>query len=427
VPGAALQLQRGGNPAKFYRLPGKRQSWRCLRTAAEPHGESCCGERGGKCYPPALLVDLSQLFGGPVAGDLALFHPEQVVVAGFEPTDDFFENIETDFLAVEIDAGPVADEDRRLALVDDFREPAAFEVFGDVFIRRAGLQPVPAAEPVAGAADDRDDALRVVAVKAGCVLNQGSDTMLVCEKVAEVMRNLGVEYVPARFERGFSEIVAVLAAEAAGRRNAFAVETDILEYSQGVGHVIGQLVGGLVLAPAVIFYVVAGPFGIRPAGFGVDDPGVADHLRVDVPVGHHKLANKLEAVVQVLLRPAGKAAVQPADTGRVGDYAVLALDAVLAAPLAELAHERIGYLAGQASPVLLVPVRPGRGEVRDAEVSHVHKAGRVVDNQADRHAVLRIEHGNVISPARTQAPGLGARWCVVEGRGRASGCDCCRL
>ena len=116
-----------------------------------------------------------------------------------KPPDDFFENIEAEFLAVKVDSRPVADENRRLALVDDLRQPAAFEVFGDVLIGRAADQAVPAAEPVAGAADDRDDAFRIVAVEAGCVLNQRGDTSLVGEEVAEVMRNLSVKYVPARF------------------------------------------------------------------------------------------------------------------------------------------------------------------------------------------------------------------------------------
>jgi len=363
---------------------------------------------------PALFVDSRQLFGGPVAGDLALLHPEQVVVAGFEPENDLFENVEADFFAVEIDAGPVADDYCRLASGDDFRQATAFEVFGDVLIDRASDQAVPAAEPVAGAADYRDDAFGIVAVEAGGVLYQRGDASLVGEQVAEVMRNLGVEYVPARFECCFGKVLAVLAAVAAGRCYAFAVEADVLENSQGVSHVVGQFVGGFVLAPAGVFLVVAGPFRIGPAGFRVDNPCVAYHLRVDIPVGHHQLADELEAVVQLFLRPTRQESVQPADAGRVRDDAVLALDAVLAAPLAELANERIGYLAGQAFPVLLIPVRPCRREVRDAEVRHVHKAGRVVDNQADRHAVLRIEHGHIAGLARPKAFGLGYDGSLVK-------------
>ena len=96
----------------------------------------------------------------------------------------------------------------------------------------------------------------------------------------------------------------------------------------------------LVLAPAVVLDVVAGPFGVGPAGFDVDDPGVADHLRVDVPVGHHQIANELEAVVKLLLRPARQVAVEPADASRVGHDCVLALDTVLVAVVRLLMRRR---------------------------------------------------------------------------------------
>ncbi|MHC4206187.1 MAG: hypothetical protein ACYSTT_16170, partial [Planctomycetota bacterium] len=291
-------------------------------------------------------------------------------------------------------------------------------------IDRAFDQAVPAAEPVAGTADDGYDALRIVAVEAGCVLDQRGDTSLVGEEVAEVMRNLGVEYIPARFKRCFGEVDAVPAAEAARRCDAFAWHADVFQDSQGVGHVVGKLVGGFVLAPAGVLDVVASLFGIGPAGFGVDDPRVANHLRVYVPVGHDKLADEFEAVVKLLLRPAGKTAVEPADTGRVGDYAVLALDAVLVTPLAELADERIWNLAGQAFPVLLVAVRPCRREVRYAEVGHVHKAGRVVDNQADRHPVLRIQYSDIACLARAKAFVPGDCRDAVESRRRTGCCDC---
>ncbi len=66
MPCAAFQLQWGGHPAEFCVLSGKRQLWRRLRTAAEPHGESRRGEWGGECHLPALLVDN---FRGPAAFD----------------------------------------------------------------------------------------------------------------------------------------------------------------------------------------------------------------------------------------------------------------------------------------------------------------------------------------------------------------------
>ena len=49
------------------------------------------------------------------------------------------EDIKTYFFAVEIYAGPVADEYCRLTFVDDLWQPAAFEVFGNKSIDRAGI------------------------------------------------------------------------------------------------------------------------------------------------------------------------------------------------------------------------------------------------------------------------------------------------
>ncbi len=62
--------------------------------------------------------------------------------------------------------------------------------------------------------------------------------------------------------------------------------------------------------------------------------------------GIDQVADELEAVVQLLASPARHLAIDPADAGRVGDDAVLAFDAVLAAPLAELADEASGISRG---------------------------------------------------------------------------------
>jgi hypothetical protein len=241
------------------------------------------------------------------------------------------------------------------------------------------------------------------------------------------MWNLGIEYIPARLQRGLGQVVAVPAAEAAGRRDAFARQPDVLQNSQSVGHIFGEFIGRFVLAPAGVLDVVSGSLRIGPAGLDIDDPGVAYHLRMYVPVRQHEFADKLKAVVQLLLRPAGKATVHPADAGRVRDDSVLALYTVLMTPLAELAHERIGYLARQFFPVLLVPFRPGRGEVRDAEVCHVHKAGRIIYNETDRHPVLRIEHGNIGSLLWPFAFVLSHRRPAADNRSGTSGCHRCYL
>ena len=69
-----------------------------------------------------------------MSGNLAILHPEQIVVLRMNPANDFFENVEANFLSIEVYTGPVADEYRRLAFVDDLRQTTAFEVFGDELI-----------------------------------------------------------------------------------------------------------------------------------------------------------------------------------------------------------------------------------------------------------------------------------------------------
>ncbi len=130
----------------------------------------------------------------------------------------------------------------------------------------------------------------------------------------------------------------------------------VLEDPQGIRHVVGELVGRLAVGPAPVLHEPLGPLGEGPAGLRVDDPGVADHLGVDVPVGHHQRADQIEALVQLAARPAGQVAVEPADAGGVGDDAVLALDPLLVAPLAELADEGVGDLARERLPGLSVAV-----------------------------------------------------------------------
>ena len=131
--------------------------------------------------------------------------------------------------------------------------------------------------------------------------------------------------------------------------------------------------------------------GNGAAGLGVDHPGVADHLRVDVPVGRHQAADQLQAGIQLLLRPAGQVAVEPADARGIGNQAVLSLDAPARAPFAEPAHERVGNLARQGFPGLVVLVRENFVELGNAEMGQVDQAGRVVDDQADGHAAARVD------------------------------------
>ena len=111
-------------------------------------------------------------------------------------------------------------------------------------------------------------------------------------------------------------------------------------------------------------------------------------------LGVIKRAHQLEAGVELLLRPAGQVAVEPAHAGGVWDQAVLSLDAALGAPLAESSHERVGNLARQGLPGLVILVRKDLVELRNAEVGQVDQAGRVVNDQADGHAAAGVDDGN---------------------------------
>ena len=106
------------------------------------------------------------------------------------------------------------------------------------------------------------------------------------------------------------------------------------------------------------------------------------------------VAHQVQAGLQLLPRPARQVAIEPADAGRIGNDAVLPLDPVLVTPLAELPHEGVGDLPRQGLPGLAVLVGEDLLELRNAEVSQVHQAGRVVDDQADRHAIAGVEHAD---------------------------------
>ena len=143
----------------------------------------------------------------------------------------------------------------------------------------------------------------------------------------------------------------------------------------------------------------------------VDHPRVCDHLGVDVPVGCDAVAYELETRLEVGFRPARQQAVETSDAGRERNDAVLALDPVLAAPIAELADEVIGDLVRPASPVVAVAIRgvPRRGELRHGEAVEIHQASRVVDDQRDGNARARVDHLDRRVLQRALAGGLGRR------------------
>src|SRR5579872_5189000 len=187
---------RAGNQVQ---LASDLAQWRTVRTgrhgdgarrAGQPQRKVRCGER--RAQPPAawLPLDRRKLTGGPVAGNVAQLHPDQVVVSGVQAADGLLEDSEADALAVKVDAGPVAHQHGRLAASDHFRKPSALEIRRNKPIDRARREAVPAAEPVAGAANDRDDAPRIGTAQAGRVLDPRRDASPVGKDMAEVVRYL---------------------------------------------------------------------------------------------------------------------------------------------------------------------------------------------------------------------------------------------
>ena len=153
-----------------------------------------------------------------------------MVVLGVEAANDFLEDLEADFLAVEIDTRPVAKHDGGLALLDHVHHAALVEVFADEVVQSAAARAVPAAGPIARAGDDRNDATRVGGIEARGVLDSRHNAVLAfANDVAKVVRNLGAEHVAAGFETRLSQLGQDLLAEAARRGNALAGQIDVVE------------------------------------------------------------------------------------------------------------------------------------------------------------------------------------------------------
>lgn len=315
----------------------------------------------------------------------------------------------------------MADQDGRLAAVDHFHQSAAAQIRGDEAVRIAGGEAVPAAEPVARTADDVDGALRVVAIQPGSVEDLRRDALArIGDDVAKEMGRRDAVDLPGGFQRAHGEVIHIAAAEAAGRGEAFAVESGFLQYAVGVGHVSGQFVGAFGLAPLPVFHVLGRGVGVGETGLDVDYAGVADHFGVNVPVFGDDLAHDAQTFPQFLLRPAGNEAVQPAGAGRVGHHAVFAFHAVIGTPFDEFQHEAIGDLAGQFAPVLLVVIGKDFPKLRDAVVGHIHQAGGIVDDEADRHAVEWVDYFDFGGgfPGEGLPPGVGGQHAGGgEGRG----------
>ena len=98
-------------------------------------------------------------------------------------------------------------------------------------------------------------------------------------------------------------------------------------------------------------------------------------------LGIIKRAHQFEARVQFLLGPARKVAVEPADTRRIGNHAVLALDPPGRAPFAEFAAQTSQEFRAVGSSTVACTRRKDLVKLRNAEVRQVDQASRVVNDQ----------------------------------------------
>ena len=270
------------------------------------HGEVRGGVGRAEIDAFAGALDACQLARRPVAGDLAQLHPQQVFESRVQTAHHVLPYLEAQLLSVPIHARPVREGERRFATLDDIHHAPGLTIGSDELVRAADWRVVPAAGPITCATDDAHDAARIGRIEIARILDTRSDALLALAiKVAEVVRNLGLENIAQGFVRRLGELRQRLVAESAGCRDAFTREPDVLQDAQRVGEIVSNLVGAAARGPLPVLHELQRVIGLRVAGLRIDDAGVRDHLGVDVPVRHHQRADELQAVVQLALRPAG--------------------------------------------------------------------------------------------------------------------------
>ena len=149
-----FETERRNNLAQWRPLSCSVPNRRCDFVRRDLHRERRAGVGSGQDQAIVSAFDLRQFASSPVPGDLTQLHPEQMVVAFVQPLHDFFEHVEAVLFAVEVEAGPVADEDRRLTSRDDLRQAASLQIGRDELVDRSLFEAVPAAKPIARATVD---------------------------------------------------------------------------------------------------------------------------------------------------------------------------------------------------------------------------------------------------------------------------------
>ena len=191
------------------------------------------------------------------------------------------------------------------------------------------------------------------AVEAARVLDARRDALRPADdRVAEVVRDLGLEDVAHGLAGRHGELRQHLRAEPAGRGDPFARQADVLQDAQRVGQVRGELVGRPPGRPVPVLHE------LRSSGPGTDGRSSRSITRVCVTISGWmsqlgtisvRTSSRLSSSSR-RVQPGSPRSSRPTQAG-YGTIAVLALDAVLGAPLAELAHEAVGDLDRPDPPV----------------------------------------------------------------------------
>src|SRR4051794_11273232 len=177
-----------------------------------------------------------------------------MVVPGMQAAHDLLEYPEAHLFSVEVDTGPVTDHHSRLAAVDYLDHASLREVRRDEAIGAARRGAVPAAGPIAGAADDGDDAPGIRPSEPRGVLDTGGHAALPFGvKMTEVVRDLRLVDVTAGLQGRLRQLGQHLVAEPARRGDPFAREPNILQDLQRISHVAGDLVHRLSIRPLPVF------------------------------------------------------------------------------------------------------------------------------------------------------------------------------
>src|SRR5882672_6080870 len=218
MPRAVLEIEQAAGFAENSALRAGGEMRDGVRWSGKLHGEGRTSERSAERDSVTGAFDAGEFSRSPVTGDFAEFHPEQIVEARVQAADDFLPDFESELLAVPPDAGPMREGESGFAALNDIHHAAALQIFGDEFVHAAGRGVVPAARPIARAADDADDTARVRTIESAGIFDAWRDALRAfAVEMAEVVRNLGAKNIANGLERGLGELRQSLVAEAAGR------------------------------------------------------------------------------------------------------------------------------------------------------------------------------------------------------------------